>query len=124
MVIRLNGIKMRAMMTSIESYCVVCALRVREGSRRPFDAEQHSDRQRYSAIASSFNGDRTAPLARVTSQTRKTPIRTSASARLKCLHPWHRHDLDDFYPCARHLEMGMVIAKYLCGRIMRFGLHN
>jgi hypothetical protein len=47
-----------------------------------------------------------------------------AGVQRKCLHPWHRHDLDDFYPRARHLEMGMVIAKYLCGRIMRFGLHN
>src|SRR5262245_14996776 len=40
------------------------------------------------------------------------------------LHPRHRHDLDDFYPCARHLQMGMVLAEDLCGRIMRFGLHN
>jgi hypothetical protein len=40
------------------------------------------------------------------------------------LHPRHGHDLDDFYPCAGHLQMRMVFAEYLCGRIMRFGLHN
>jgi hypothetical protein len=40
------------------------------------------------------------------------------------LHPRHRHDLDDFYPCAWHLQMRMVFAEYLRGRIRRFGLHN
>jgi hypothetical protein len=46
------------------------------------------------------------------------------TTRSNCLHPRHRHDLDDFYPCARHLQMGMVASEYFCGRIMRFGLHN
>jgi hypothetical protein len=44
--------------------------------------------------------------------------------RRDALHPRHRHDLDDFYPCAGVLQMGMVLAEYLRGRIMRFGLHN
>jgi hypothetical protein len=40
------------------------------------------------------------------------------------LHPRHRHDLDDFYPGAGHLQMRVVFAEYLRGRIMRFGLNN
>jgi hypothetical protein len=35
--------------------------------------------------------------------------------RTGALHSWQRHDLDDFYPCARHLQMGMVLAEYLGG---------
>ena len=40
------------------------------------------------------------------------------------LHPRQRHDLHDFDPCAGHLQMRMVFAEYLRGRIMRFGLHD
>jgi hypothetical protein len=40
------------------------------------------------------------------------------------LHPRQRHDLDYLYPCAGHLQMRMVFAEYLRGRVMRFGLHN
>jgi hypothetical protein len=40
------------------------------------------------------------------------------------LRPRQRHDLEDFYPYAGHLQMRVVFAEYLRGRIMRFGLHN
>ena len=40
------------------------------------------------------------------------------------LHPWQRHDLNDFYPCAGHLHMGMILAEDLRGLVMRFGPHN
>jgi hypothetical protein len=56
---------------------------------------------------------------------RKAATATSLNRdRRGALHPRHRHDLDDFYPCAGQLQMGMVLAEYLRGRIMRFGLHN
>jgi hypothetical protein len=56
---------------------------------------------------------------------RKAATTTSLNRdRRGALHPRHRHDLDDFYPCAGQLQMGMVLAEYLRGRIMRFGLHN
>ena len=50
---------------------------------------------------------------------RKAVTATSPNCdRRGALHPRHRHDLDNFYPCARHLQMGMVLAEYLRGCVM------
>ena len=41
------------------------------------------------------------------------------------LHPRHRHDLDDFHPCAgHHLKVGVVLAKHLRGGFVGIGLDD
>ena len=43
----------------------------------------------------------------------------------RTLRARHRHDLDDVDPSAgHHLQMGVVLAENLGGRVVRFGLDN